>query len=100
MTPHIWTVGAVPGRSGMFSTQSPCSLRAGGRGNKKDGERSADEKRWGMSRAELEKRIQRLYEDGMGMGILKIGKTLGVGTGTVQRVVMEQPSPFGAGASA
>ena len=56
MTPHIWTVGAVPGRSGMFSTQSPCSLRAGGRGNKKDGERSADEKRWGMSRAELKKR--------------------------------------------
>jgi hypothetical protein len=28
------------------------------------------------------------------MGILKIGKTLGVGTGTVQRVVMEQPRPF------
>ena len=27
-----------------------------GRGNKKDGERSADEKRWGMSRAELKKR--------------------------------------------
>ena len=28
-----------------------------GRGNKKDGERSADEERWGMSRAALEKRI-------------------------------------------
>jgi hypothetical protein len=25
---------------------------------------------------------------------LKIGKTLGIGTGTVQRVVMEQPRPF------
>ena len=29
-----------------------------------------------------------------GAGILKIGKTLGIGTGTVQRVVMEQPRPF------
>ena len=29
-----------------------------GRGNKKDGERSVDEERWGMSRAELEKRIR------------------------------------------
>ena len=27
-----------------------------GRGNKKDGERSADEQRWGVSKAELEKR--------------------------------------------
>jgi hypothetical protein len=27
-------------------------------------------------------------------GILKIGKTLGVGTALVQRVVMEQPRPF------
>src|ERR1700751_5326603 len=71
-----------------------------GRGNKKDGRRSADEKRWGMSKTELEKRILRLYRGGMGMGILKIGKTLGVGTGTVQRVLTEQPSPFGAGASA
>jgi hypothetical protein len=25
---------------------------------------------------------------------LKIGKTLGIGTGTVQRVVIEQPRPF------
>jgi hypothetical protein len=25
---------------------------------------------------------------------LKIGKTLGIGTGTVQRVPMEQPRPF------
>jgi hypothetical protein len=33
-------------------------------------------------------------------GILKIGMALGVGTGTVQRVVMEQPRPFGVGASA
>jgi hypothetical protein len=28
---------------------------------------------------------------------LKIGKALGIGTGTVQRVVMEQPRPFDAG---
>jgi hypothetical protein len=25
---------------------------------------------------------------------LKIGKTLGIGTGTVQRALMEQPRPF------
>ena len=63
-----------------------------GRGNKKDGKRNADEKRWGISRAELEKRILRLYKSGT--GIVKIGKTLGVGTGTVQRVVTGQPRPF------
>jgi DNA invertase Pin-like site-specific DNA recombinase len=63
-----------------------------GRGKRKDGSRSADEERWGMSRAELEKRILRLHKDGM--GILKIGKTLGIGTSVVQRVVMEQPRPF------
>ena len=63
-----------------------------GRGNKKDGERSADEQRWGMSRAELEKRILRLHKDGTGM--LKIAKTLGVGTALVQGVVR----PFEAGA--
>jgi len=45
-----------------------------------------------MSRAELEKRILRLYKGGTGM--LKIGKALGIGTGTVQRVVTEQPRPF------
>ena len=54
-----------------------------GRGNKKDGDRSADEKRWGMSRAELEKRILHLYKGGT--DIVKIGKTLGIGTGLVQR---------------
>jgi hypothetical protein len=31
-----------------------------------------------------------------GTGILKIGKTLGIGTGTVQRVLTEQPRPFDA----
>jgi len=51
-----------------------------------------------MSRAELEKRILRLRKGGT--GILKIGKALGIGTGTVQRVVLEQPRPFGLGASA
>jgi DNA invertase Pin-like site-specific DNA recombinase len=65
-----------------------------GRGNKKDGDRSADEERWGMSRTELEKRILRLHKGGTGM--LKIGKALGIGTGTVQRVLMEQPRPFDA----
>jgi hypothetical protein len=29
-----------------------------------------------------------------GTGILKIGKVLCVGTGTVQRVLLEQPRPF------
>ena len=47
-----------------------------------------------MSRAELEKRILRLHKGGT--GILKIGKALGIGPGTVQRVVMEQPGPFDA----
>ena len=63
-----------------------------GRGNRKDKRRSADEERWGMSRSELEKRIRRLYKGGTGM--VKIGKTLGVGTGFVQRVLTEQPPPF------
>jgi DNA invertase Pin-like site-specific DNA recombinase len=62
-----------------------------GRGKRKDGSRSTDEERWGMSRAELEKRILRLRKDGM--GILKIGRTLGIGTSVVQRVVIEQPRP-------
>jgi DNA invertase Pin-like site-specific DNA recombinase len=56
-----------------------------GRGNRKDGAWSADEERWGMTRAELEKRVARLHKDGM--GILKIGKTLGVGTALVQGIV-------------
>jgi DNA invertase Pin-like site-specific DNA recombinase len=64
-----------------------------GRGNRKDGKRSEDETRWGMSRSELEKRILRLHKGGT--GIVKIGKTLGIGTGLVQRVVTEQPRPFG-----
>jgi hypothetical protein len=48
-----------------------------------------------MSKAELEKRILRLYKGGT--GILKIGKTLGVGTALVQRVLMERPRPFDVG---
>jgi DNA invertase Pin-like site-specific DNA recombinase len=56
-----------------------------GRGKRKDGEWSADEARWGMSRAELEKRILKLRKDGI--GILKIGQTLGIGTSVVQRVL-------------
>ena len=38
-----------------------------GRGNKKDGGRNADEERWGMSRAEFEKRILRLHKCGTGI---------------------------------
>ena len=30
---------------------------------------------------------------------MKIGKALGIGTGAVQRVVMEQPRPFDVGAA-
>ena len=60
-----------------------------GRGNRKDGTKSADEKRWGMSRAELEKRILSLRKGGM--GILKIGRTLKVGSGTVQKVLLDRP---------
>ena len=50
--------------------------------------------RWGMSRAELEKRILSLHKGGM--GILRIGRELGVGSGTVQGVLR----PFEVGASA
>jgi hypothetical protein len=45
-----------------------------------------------MKRADLEKAHPGLHKGGT--GILKIGKALGIGTGTVQRVVMEQPRPF------
>ena len=40
----------------------------------------------------MEKRILRLHKGGT--GILKIGKTFGIGTALVQRVVMEQPRAF------
>ena len=43
----------------------------------------------------MEKRILRLHKGGT--GILKIGKELGISTGTVQRVVIEQPRPFDVG---
>ena len=56
-----------------------------GRGNRKDGKASKDEKRWGMSTAAMEKKIKQLHKGGMGM--LKIGRELGVGTGFVQRVL-------------
>jgi DNA invertase Pin-like site-specific DNA recombinase len=48
----------------------------------------------GLARAKAkeDKRILRLYKGGT--GILKIGKALGIGTGTVQRVLMEQPRTF------
>jgi DNA invertase Pin-like site-specific DNA recombinase len=60
-----------------------------GRGNLKDGsKRSVDEKRWGMSRAAMEKKIKALHKSGVGM--LKIGRELGVGTGFVQRVIGAQ----------
>jgi DNA invertase Pin-like site-specific DNA recombinase len=56
-----------------------------GRGKRKDGRRSVDEKRWGMSSEALEGRIHELRKEGM--GVLKIGRTLGVGTSKVQRVL-------------
>ena len=43
-----------------------------GRGNRKDGHRSADEQRWGMSTAAMHKRIRRLHKGRMGM--LKIAR--------------------------
>jgi DNA invertase Pin-like site-specific DNA recombinase len=66
-----------------------------GRGKRKDGERSKDEERWGMSREALEKRILSLHKGGT--GILKIGKELGVGTSVVQRVVQSRPFEASAG---
>jgi DNA invertase Pin-like site-specific DNA recombinase len=56
-----------------------------GRGNRKDGRRSADEQRWGKSANQMEKRILSLRKEGM--GILKIGRTLGIGTSMVQRIL-------------
>jgi len=56
-----------------------------GRGNRKDGKASADEKRWGMNTADMHKRIRQLHKGGM--GILKIGREVGVGTSVVQRVL-------------
>ena len=50
-----------------------------------------------MSRSELEKRILRLYRGGTGM--VKVAKTLGIGTGLVQRVLTDQTRPFEASAS-
>jgi DNA invertase Pin-like site-specific DNA recombinase len=58
-----------------------------GRGSRKDGRRSADEERWGVSKAELAKRIHRLRSQGK--GIINIARTVGVGTGTVQRIIEE-----------
>jgi len=43
----------------------------------------------------LEKRILRLHKGGTGR--LKISKALGIATGTVQRVLIEQPRPFDVG---
>jgi DNA invertase Pin-like site-specific DNA recombinase len=68
-----------------------------GRGNRKDGQRSADEDRWGMFEGRDGKTNPEPLQGGT--GILKIGKELGVGTATVQRVVAEQPRPFEASAS-
>jgi hypothetical protein len=48
-----------------------------------------------LRRRELEKRILRLHKGGA--GILKIGKALGIGTGKVQRVLMERSRPFDVG---
>jgi hypothetical protein len=55
-------------------------------------ERSADEQRWAREQGRVGKRTLRPHK--RGTGILKIGKTLGIGTGTVQRVATEQSRPF------
>ena len=39
--------------------------------------------------------ILRLHKGGT--GIIKIGRARGIGTGTVQRVLMHQPRPFDVG---
>jgi hypothetical protein len=54
------------------------SANSPGRGKRKDGKRGADEDRWGMRTAAMEKRILALRSKGM--GVLKIGRTLGIGT--------------------
>ena len=56
---------------------------------------TASEAQMKSGRVELEKRILRLHKGGT--GISKIGRALG--TGTVQRVLMEQPRPFEVGAA-
>ena len=60
-----------------------------GRGNRKDGKASADEKRWGMSTAAMEKKIKALHKSGMGM--LRIGRELGVGTALSSGLFPLQP---------
>src|SRR4029077_14461982 len=72
-----------PGKAPRLRPVAQCGVKLG-RGNRKDHKRSADEKRWGMGRADLETRILRLRKQGM--GIVKVGRTLGVGTSVVQRV--------------
>jgi DNA invertase Pin-like site-specific DNA recombinase len=57
-----------------------------GRGNRKDGEGSKDEHRWRQSREQLAKRVRSLRKDGV--GILRIARTLGVGTRLVQRMLV------------
>jgi hypothetical protein len=56
------------------------------------GDRKPQERAFAVA-AELEKRVLRLHKDGMGQ--LKIGKTLGVGTALVQGIVR----PFEASAA-
>jgi DNA invertase Pin-like site-specific DNA recombinase len=51
----------------------------------------------GLARAKA-KGVLRLYKGGTGK--VKIGRTLGIGTGLVQQVLTEQPRPFDVGASA
>jgi hypothetical protein len=79
-------------KSGSRSCFSVCQIPEGangvklGRGNRKDHKRSADEKRWGMGRADLETRILRLRKQGM--GIVKVGRLFGLSL-----VFLKQPWP-------
>jgi hypothetical protein len=79
---------STPSREQASSAQLSCPCRFGDRAARRP-HRSVENNHatrnqsghWGMSRAELEKRILRLHKGGT--GILKIGKALGIGTGTV-----------------
>jgi hypothetical protein len=57
-TPHIWNMARPRAKAKGVKL---------GRGSRKDGERSADEERWGVSKAELAKRIRGLRHQGKGI---------------------------------
>jgi hypothetical protein len=66
---------ATWGNSGIEPDKGEGRRTAG----RKDRKASADENRWGMSTAAMEKKIKALHRSGMGM--LRMGRELGAGTG-------------------